>query len=142
MSGRRHSPIADERGGVAPFVAILLPIFVALAGLAHDGGQLFAARRDAVNVAAAAARAGTNDIEESSIYAGNPILAPTALATAQAFANDEGADSAVAQRIADDEIQVEVEMTVDLVFLGIVGIGSQTVTGTAEARLEQAVDAP
>ncbi len=142
MSAGRVSVVADERGGVAPFIALLLPIFVALAGLAYDGGQLFAARREAINVAAASARAGANDVDEASIYAGEPELARTALSTAESFATAQGVDTASASRIADDEIRVEVEQEVDLLFLGVVGIGSQTVTGSADARLRQAVTAP
>ena len=142
MNSRRISPVTDERGGVGPFILMLLPIFVAFAGLAHDGSQLFAARREAINIAAASARAGANDVDESSIYAGDPELAPTAAQSAEFFANSQGVESASAQFIADDEIRVEVEQQVDLLFLGIVGIGSQTVSGSADARLQQAVTAP
>ncbi|MEP1122624.1 MAG: pilus assembly protein TadG-related protein [Ilumatobacter sp.] len=137
----RIEPVADERGGIAPFIVMLLPIFVGLAGLAHDGSQLFAARREAVNVAAAAARAGANDIDEPSIYAADPVLSDTALATATAFAYAEGAETAVASRIDPVRVQVTVTDTVDLTFLGFFGVGSQTVEGTADARLRQAVTA-
>lgn len=142
MSPHRIAPVRDERGGIAPFILMLLPIFVGFAGLAHDGSQLFAARRDVVNVAAAAARAGANDIDETTIYAGDPELAPTALSTAVAFAYAEGAETADASRIDPVRVQVTATDTVSLTFLGFFGVGAQTVSGTADARLRQAVTAP
>lgn len=137
---RRTRAVSDERGGIAPFILMLLPIFVGLAGLAHDGAQLFAAKRDVVNVAAASARAGANDIDEPSIYASDPTLAPTALTTALSFAVHNGALSATATRIDPVRVQVTATQTVDLTFLGLFGVGSQTVNGTADARLRQAVE--
>ena len=142
MSRHRISPIADERGGVGPFIMVLLPVFVGFAGLAHDGSELFAARREVTNIAAAAARAGANDVEEASIYAGEPELAPTALQTAQSFAISQGVDFEAGQFVSDEEIRIEVEDQVELAFLGIFGIGTQTVAASADARLQQAVDTP
>lgn len=139
MRSRRVTAAAlgDERGGVLPFIAILLPIFVGFAGLVYDGGNLFAERRRAVNVAAAAARAGANDLYEPSIYAGDPELAPTARSTAEAFALTQGASTATAQVIQRDLIEVTVTVDVDMLLLDVVGVGSQTVTGTADARVRE-----
>ena len=129
-----------ERGSTGPFIMILLPALVGLVGLAYDGGLLFAGRREANNVAAAAARAGTNDLDEPSIYAGEPIMASSAPGTAESFAFAQGVDTASAYRVDDTLLEVEVTMQVELEFLGIVGLGTQTVTGEASSRVQPGVD--
>jgi Flp pilus assembly protein TadG len=131
-----------EDGSISPFILILLPALVGLAGLAYDGGNLFAARREANNVAAAAARAGANDLDEPSIYAGDPRLAPSATTTALSFAFAQGADSASARQVETDLIQVQVDRRVDMEFLGLFGIGTLTVNGEAQARALDGVTGP
>lgn len=132
----------SERGSISPFIIILLPALVGLAGLAFDGGNLFTARREARNVAAAAARAGANDLLESSIYAGDPQLAPTASATAIAFAYAQGANTASASQVATDLLEVRVTRTVDMEFMDLFGIDALTVQGEAQARVRDAVVGP
>lgn len=131
-----------DRGGVSGFIMMILPALVGLAGLAYDGGQLFAERREAYNVAAAAARAGANDLVEDSIYLGDPILAPSAPSTAVGFAYGQGVATATANPLGPKRLQVTVTNQVDMTFLGIFGIGRQTVTGTAESRVRDAVVGP
>lgn len=118
---------------------ILLPALVGLAGLAYDGGMLFAGRREANNLAAASARAGTNDLYQPSIYAGDPVMAPTAAASAQAFGLSHGADTITPVKVNPTLMDVTVTMNVDVLFLGIFGIGSQTVTGHASSRVTPGV---
>ncbi len=132
---------ADD-GSISPFIVVLLPALVGLAGLAFDGGNLFAARREAHNVASAAARSGANDILESSIYAGDPRLAPSATTTALAFAYAQGATVATSDQIADDLIEVTVTKSVDTEFLGLFGIDGATVSGRAQVRVRDAVVGP
>ena len=48
----------DERGVVAPLVAVMLIGLLGIAALVIDGGVLFAARRDLQGLADGAARAG------------------------------------------------------------------------------------
>lgn len=131
------SATADERGGTLPFLVILLPAFVGFAGLVYDGGNLFAARREALNMATAAARAGANDLDEASIYAGEPELAPSAEITAAAFAHYQGATSATADATSTDLIEVTVTINVDLLLLDAFGLGTQTVTAVADARVRE-----
>lgn len=131
--------LEDERGGVLPFIMLLLPALVAMAGLAFDGGMLFAGRREAHNVAAAAARAGVNDLFEPSIYAGEPVLAPSAPSTARNFAYAQGVTWASASALDVDLIEVTVQQQVDMLFLGMFGVGTQTVDGTAQSRVRAGV---
>ncbi len=131
--------LEDERGGISPFLVILFAALVGFTGLAYDGGQLFAARREANNIAAASARAGANDVDEASIYAGTPQLAATAPATAQNFAAAQGVATAPATPLDPFRVQVEVTTTYEPTFLGAFGIGTQTISGIADARIGIAV---
>ena len=128
----------SERGAVEPFILILLPAIIGLAGLAYDGGMIFAAKREAYNVASAAARAGANDIDVPSLYAGDPVLAPTAPATASAFASSQGTTVVSSQLVSDTEVQITVSQRVDMLLLGIAGVGSKTVQATAVAEIAEA----
>lgn len=131
-----------DRGAVTPFFIIMFVSLVGLAGVAYDGGNLFAARREANNLAAAAARAGANDITEESIYAGNPQLATGAPATAASFAMIQGATTANARQVEHDLIEVTVTRTIGFRFLYVVGLNEGTVTGQAQARVRDSVVGP
>lgn len=139
---RRRIDLRSEDGSISPFIMILLPALIGLAGLAYDGGIIFAARREANSVAAAAARAGANDLDEPSIYAGNPELASSAPGTAMAFAFAQGATTATSRQVEHDLIEVDVTWTVDLEFMGLFGIDTVTVDGEAEARVRDEVRGP
>lgn len=130
---------SNETGSVGPFIMILLPALVGLVGLAYDGGMLFAGRREANNLAAAAARTGTNDLYEPSIYAGDPVMAGSAVASAENFAFSHGADTAIANQVDPKLIEVSVTTQVDVLFLSIFGIGTQTVSGRASSHVSPGV---
>ncbi len=133
---------SGERGSVGPFILLLMPALIGLAGLAYDGGMLFAGRREANILAAAAARAGTNDLDETSIYEGDPVMAGSAPASATGFAYAHGADTATAIVIDPKQLEVTVTRQVDLVLLNIVGLGTQTVHGTGKSHVIPGVTAP
>jgi Flp pilus assembly protein TadG len=59
---RLRSAFADDRGVIGPAVAMLLIVVLIGAGLVFDGGRALAARRQAINTAEAAARAGVATI--------------------------------------------------------------------------------
>lgn len=141
-TGWLRGEVQDDRGSIGPFIVVLFPALIALMGLAFDGGNMFAAGREANNVAAAAARAGANEVLESSIYAGDPELAPTAVPRARVFAHRQGATTASARAIEHDLLEVTVTQTVDMEFLSLFGIDSATVTGQSQARVRDAVVGP
>lgn len=138
---------ADD-GGVLAFIMVMLPALVALAGLAYDGGMLFHARRETVNIAAAAARAGAADLDEGAyLWDQSLVLSPTAPTTAEDFALSLDVDTATAsvrtgpavvdaagQTVSETAvIEVTVSRTVTLTFLDGL-LGPQTIDGTATAR--------
>lgn len=118
-----------------PFVLVLLVALVGLAGVAYDAGNLFAHRRQAHNLAAAAARAGANDVTEESVREQRPELAASAASTAVAFVAAAGARGVASTR-PPDLVEVTVEMDVELELLGLFGPEMRTVEGTGIARVE------
>ena len=119
----------------------MIPSLVALAGLTYDGGQIFAARREANNVASAAARAGANVVTEDSLFLGQPALSPPdAVAEAEQFAVAQGMDTADADVPQDHFLTIEVTDEFQTVFLAVIGIESITVEGSARATVRSAVE--
>ena len=125
----------SERGAALPFVMVMAVALVGFAGISYDAGNLFAERREAHNIAAAAARKGAGDVTEESVRAQRPELARSAAATARAFVDAAGARGSVATR-PPDLVEVTVELDVEMEFLGLFGARSRTVTGSAIARVE------
>lgn len=130
---------------------VFLPVFIGLAGLAYDGGQMFNARREAHTIAAASARAGAADVREGAYRWNQRIrLKPSATTTAEQFATTTGADRAVATIVEfpdyvapgaggrgvlqdAETVVVKVQVEVDLFFLDFL-MGTQTVEGSGRAR--------
>ena len=132
---------SDETGDTLPFILLMMPVFIAAVGLAYDGGTIFVAKREALNAASAAARAGAADITEESLYAGNPELAPTAGSTAAGFAAGEGYDAVgVSFNGSKTKVKVTVTQDVDMAFLTIVGLDTVTVNEESIARVEVFAD--
>lgn len=55
--------LADERGSITGFVAVIATALVMVAGMAYDGGQVILAHNAARNDAEQAARAGAQQID-------------------------------------------------------------------------------
>ena len=128
--------LRSERGSTLPFLVVLMPAFVGFVGLAYDGGQLFVARREALNVASAAARAGANDVNIDTLYLGFPILNTSAPGTARAFALASGADTANARLVTPTQVEVTTTETVTKTFMGLFGVNSLTITAEATAEMQ------
>jgi Flp pilus assembly protein TadG len=135
--GRLFARWCGDRGGATPFILVLLPALAGLGGLAYDGGMLFAAKREAYNVASAAARAGANDIDVPSLYASNPILSHTAPGTAGAFATAQGMNVRGVRLINEREIEITVSRSVSMTIWGVVGVPDQTIEATARAEMAE-----
>ena len=116
---------------------ILMASLVGFAGLAYDAGMAFYARREATNIAAAAARAGTNVVDTDALYGlGSPILDSDAAGVARRTAYAAGAETVRVERTGPFELKVSVTLSHDNVFLGLVGIDSYTVDGEATVKVE------
>lgn len=82
----------DERGSVAPFVAVVALALLMVAGMAYDGGQVVAAQARARDLAGNAARAGAQEIDLATLRAtGEPELsADRAAAAARWYLAESG----------------------------------------------------
>lgn len=133
-----------ERGQALVFAAVLLPLFIAVVGLAVDGGVVFNARRELQNVADSAARAGAMQIDQRAYResAGQRIVLDpeSARATAAAYlANQRGGLSA--DVAADPErVVVRVSRDVPTAFLRLVRIDSVRIGAVAPAELRYGIE--
>jgi Flp pilus assembly protein TadG len=128
-----------ERGTITVFVVAMTTALLLVAGLVFDGGRMIAARRDADGVAAAAARAGVQGVDEAGLRQsdGAPLDPLDARARVQRYlASTAYTGTAV---VADDTVTVHVHRTQELQVLSLAGLRSSNVTGTATARAVRAV---
>lgn len=134
---------ANARPGQAVlWVAIMLPLFLAIVGLAIDGGTLFAERRRAQNDADAAARAGAQQIDVAHYRATGEIRLDQALARYEArsyLASLGEADASV--YTTGQQVSVVVRRNVRLSFLKLVGMGNEAIVAEAVAEPFYGIDA-
>lgn len=122
-------------GQALPWVAIMLPLFLAIVGLAIDGGTLFAERRRAQNAADAAARAGAQQIDISHYRATGEIALDRSMARYVARQYTEGLGGIDATvDTAGTAVIVTVRRDVPLSFLKLVGLSSVSIGATAIAQ--------
>jgi Flp pilus assembly protein TadG len=117
---------------VTLFIVILMPaLIIGCAGLAYDGGGIVAARRQAINDAEQAARAGAQGVATEEVRAGgSQDLDPArAEAAAREYLDRIGRSGSV--EVAGDAVRVTVTITRPMVILPL---GAVTVSGVAEAR--------
>lgn len=128
MTGERRS----ERGSVTLLLVLIMPaLFIGVAGLVFDGGQVVTARRQALNEAEQAARAGAQGLAIEEIRGGggeelDPARAQTA---AEEYLAQLGRDGDV--EVDGDRVRVTVRITRSRQLLPL---GPVTVSATAEAR--------
>ena len=138
-AARRRARHQQEQGQVTAFVVTFVAALILMAGLVLDGGLVLAAKRRAINEAEAAARAGAQQVatdayRSSGHFALDPARARAAAVAYLAATGDRGTVS-----VAGDRVAVTVEITQPMQILGVVGIGSHTVTGRGAARAERGV---
>jgi Flp pilus assembly protein TadG len=126
--------------GITVFVAIGMPLFVSLVGLALDAGHLYAVHADLQAVADAAARAGAAQVDTSgsgplrSQSGSPPQLDPVAAETAAtAYAVYQGVEPVSV--VADvQQVAVQVGQTVPMVFLRVLHINSRWIEARGVAH--------
>lgn len=131
-------------GGADGSVSLLLVVavfglFIAV-GLVVDGGQKLRSSQRADDAAGEAARAAVLSIEPGSTVRGErPRVDETAARrAAEAYLQRVGVLGSVA--VGDGQVQVRTASSFTPSFLSIIGLGAQTVTGQASARLVRGVE--
>ncbi len=122
--------LADERGTVSTFVAVITVAMLMAAGLAIDGGRKIAALREATHLADNAARAGAQAIDVDTLRTTGVLLVEPDVAIAEADAYLASLGHSGQIQVSGDTVTVTVSITVDAVLLPV---GDITVTATETA---------
>lgn len=124
----------DERGAVTAFVVVFTLTLLLVAGLVIDGGYVLAARREAINEAEAAARAGAQAVLEDSVRAGGPVVIDPVAARERALAYVASMEHQGRVDVSGDAVVVEVWFSRPMTILGLGGLPTVTVSGKGRAR--------
>ena len=129
------------------FLAAVLPLFLAVIGLALDGGHLFAERANLQAVADASARAGAVRLDTQRMYregTGAVFLSPDdAAAAARDYATYHGLATEAIGAVADDQVvAVQLHEDVPTVFVRVVRIDTITIRASSTASGRYGVDRP
>jgi hypothetical protein len=135
---------AGEAAQALVLAAVMLPLFVAVVGLAIDGGIVLGARRELQSVADAAARAGAMQIDQR-VYrasAGSRVVLDEASArqAAAMYLAEQPGDLEARVETGPERIVVRVGREVPTGFLRIVGIGRVFVGAVAPAEVRYGVE--
>lgn len=127
-----------EEGTVTAFVTVTTVAMLMAAGLVLDGGALIAARREAIDQATAAARAGAQAVSAESLrHRGREIDHGAAADAADAYLRRAGYGGTV--EVDGDRVRVAVSIRRSMTLLRLVGIEARVVSGSGEARLVRGV---
>lgn len=130
-----------QRGQVIVWVAVMLPFFLAVIGLASDGGLVFEQRRALQALADGAARTGANQLDQAAYRAaGVTVLDPAAARqTAEAYLVAQS-PVLTGTVVADQQrVIVHVQRQIPTGFLRIVHITSVTIGATATAEVRHGI---
>ena len=134
-----RSIAADQAGSVSLFLVVaVLAVFIAV-GLVVDGGQKLRATQRADDTAAEAARAAVQSVQPASTVRGEAprVDATAAIFAAQQYLRRAGVTGTVI--VIGDRVRVTTSSSFSPAFLSLIGLGTQTVAGRAEARLARGV---
>ncbi|MCE7011724.1 pilus assembly protein TadG-related protein [Kibdelosporangium philippinense] len=134
-----HRLREDQDGRVTAFVVIIVTAILLFAGLVLDGGLALAAKVRALGEAQEAARAGAQEIDLAAYRAeGTLRLVPhQASAAARNYLAAAGHTGIVS--VAGNTVNVTVMVSQSTQLLGLVGIGSITVTATGQAQPQRGI---
>ena len=126
-----------QRGAALVWVAVMMPFFLSIAGLAIDSGTMFKERRDMQALADGAARAGAMQIDRTAYRAssGSKVVLDPAAARSAAASYLAGQPAGLSTSVSADQQQVVVEIgrKVPTAFLRIVHIDSADIGATSVA---------
>ena len=139
-AGRSRRGRRGEDGSVSLLLVVaVFGLFIAV-GLVVDGGQKLRSSQRADDAAGEAARAAVLSIEPgSTVRGGRPRVDQSAARdAAEAYLQRAGVSGSVT--VGDGQVQVRTTSSFTPSVLSIIGLGAQTVTGQASARLVRGVD--
>jgi Flp pilus assembly protein TadG len=120
------------------FVVVIFTTLIACSGLALDGARLMGTRRNVELVAAAAARTGSQYVDEHALNGGVLELdVAAAIAAVNSVLEQQGYDSShrrVEYRPGGGLV-VTVSDDVSMILLGLVGVTTKRVTASASTQM-------
>lgn len=124
----------DETGSASVAFVLIVVTLVVVIGLVVDSAGKYQASEQAQQIAASAARVGTNSISGDTVRIGELTLdARKATAAAQAYIAAAGMQGTVT--VTGQVVSVEVTTTYTTRFLSLIGIASLPADGAASAQL-------
>ena len=126
----RHRRRAGDDGSVSVFVAGILLTFLLAIGLVYDGGQVLAARRQAITSAQAAARAATATADPYD----QVLDASIAAQAARRYLDSAGVTGLVA--VTAEAVTIDVTITPGQVFFPMIGGTPKPAHGHAVAAIQ------
>lgn len=134
----------DQSGQAILWVAVMLPLFLSMVGLAIDGGIVFTARLELQNVADSAARAGAMQVDER-VYresSGATVILDITSAryVAAEYVASQGVDMGATVVAEPRRVVVRVTRDVATSFLRIAGINRVRIAATAPADVQYGID--
>lgn len=132
---------AGDDGSITLFFCVAVVGLLALVGLVVDGGAKVRALQRADRLAAEAGRAGGQAIDVSAAIAGDAptVDAQAAARATQAYLRSQGVSGTVTVAEAGRALIVDVTTTSTTVFLGLIGLNTMTVHGSAKVVLVRGV---
>jgi Flp pilus assembly protein TadG len=136
-----------QRAQALVFLTVMLPLFLAVIGLALDGGHLFAERANLQAIADASARAGAVRLDTARMYregTGAVVLSPAEAASAAwDYAAYHGLAPEAIDAAADDQVvSISVHEDVPTVFVRVVRVDTVTIRASSLAHARYGVDRP
>lgn len=132
-----------DRGSATLWMVFGTVIVFAVCGLVFDGGTLISAKRDAINDAEEASRAGAQAIDTGAVLSSGEAtqLDPVAaVQRAEAFLATNGWTGTASATTAS--VTVTITRSESMTFLQTFGLGDRTITGTATSRPQQGFAGP
>jgi hypothetical protein len=141
MTRPGDSRLARDDGSITLFFCIAVMGLLVLVGLVVDGGAKVRALQRADRLAAEAGRAGGQAIDVSAAIAGDAPTVDTqaAVRATQAYLHSEGVLGTVSVADAGHSLVVDVTTSTDTIFLGLIGVNTLTVHGSATVTLVRGV---
>ncbi len=131
----------SDDGSITVFFCVVVLGLLVMVGLVVDGGAKVRALQRADRLAAEAGRAGGQAINVSAAIAGDaPTVDPrVAVSAATAYLRAAGVSGTVTMADGGRSLVVAVTATTDTVFLGLIGVNTFTVHGSARVVLVRGV---
>lgn len=138
MIARARRALRSDRGSVTVWIVESVVAMILIVGIAVDLTGQVSAKERVADVAAQAARAGGQQLQQAATLTGDTSLnVDQAVAAAQSYLAASAVTGTVS--VNGDTVVVDATTTYSTIFLGIVGIDTITVAGQGQAQTVRAI---